>query len=154
MATATLRQQGDLDGLTLAYEVHGDSGRPWVITPGGRFTKDDPGIRELTAKVLSRIGYVVLTASGGDEARMICDGYVGAIHLLLSDVVMPGMSGPEVAAMLTAVRPSLKTIYMSGYTDDAVLRHGVMKGMAFLQKPFTPDTLRNKIVEVLTVSDT
>jgi signal transduction histidine kinase/CheY-like chemotaxis protein len=112
--------------------------------------EDDPGIRELAAKVLSRYGYVVLTASGGDEARKVCERHVGTIHLLLSDVVMPGMSGPKVAEMLTEMRPTMKVIYMSGYTDDAILRHGVMAhDMSFLQKPFTPERLHNKILEVL-----
>jgi CheY-like chemotaxis protein len=112
--------------------------------------EDDRGIRELALRVLSRYGYVVLTASGGDEARRVCEEYQGTIHLLLSDVVMPGMSGPKVAEILTRMRPSMKVLYMSGYTDDAILRHGVMAlDMPFLQKPFTPERLYNKIVEVL-----
>ena len=112
--------------------------------------EDDPGIRELASKVLSRYGYVVLTASGGVEARRVSEHHVGTIHLLLSDVVMPGMSGPKVAEMLIEMRPKLKVIYMSGYTDDAILRHGVMvRDTAFLQKPFTPERLHNKILEVL-----
>ena len=79
-----------------------------------------------------------------------CESYVGTIHLLLTDVVMPGMNGLEVASMVSGMRPAVKVIYMSGYTDDAVVRHGVMaQDMAFLQKPFTPDRLRHKIVEVL-----
>ena len=79
-----------------------------------------------------------------------CERHAGTIHLLLSDVVMPGMSGPKVAEMLTGMRPAMKVIYMSGYTDDAILRHGVMAhDMAFLQKPFTPERLHNKILEVL-----
>jgi two-component system cell cycle sensor histidine kinase/response regulator CckA len=127
--------------------------------PGSKATilvvEDDSGIRELTARVLSRYGYVVLTASGGDEARAVCERHDGAIDLLLSDVVMPGMSGPQVAEMLTALRPQLKVVYMSGYTDDAILRHGVMvRDMPFLQKPFTPQRLHNKILEVLGHSNT
>ena len=74
----------------------------------------------------------------------------GAIDVLLSDVVMPGMSGPMVAAMLAVLRPSIKVVFMSGYTDDAVVRDGVMeRGVPFLQKPFTPERLANKILEVL-----
>jgi two-component system cell cycle sensor histidine kinase/response regulator CckA len=70
--------------------------------------------------------------------------------VLLSDVVMPGMNGPMVADMLTRMRPDLKVIFMSGYTDDAIVRHGVMeRDVPFLQKPFTPERLANKIVEVL-----
>jgi C4-dicarboxylate-specific signal transduction histidine kinase/CheY-like chemotaxis protein len=112
--------------------------------------EDDPGIRELASRVLSRYGYLVLTAAGGEEARKVSDHHVGTIHLLLSDVVMPGMSGPKVAEMLIGMRPTMKVIYMSGYTDDAILRHGVMAhDMPFLQKPFTPERLHNKILEVL-----
>jgi signal transduction histidine kinase len=112
--------------------------------------EDDPGIRELTAKLLGRSGYQVLAASGGDEAREICLRHDGAIDVLLSDVVMPGMSGPMVAAMLTQMHPSAKVVFMSGYTDDAIVRHGVMKqDVLFLQKPFTPEQLANKILEVL-----
>jgi signal transduction histidine kinase/CheY-like chemotaxis protein len=112
--------------------------------------EDDPGIRDLTAKVLSRYGYAVLTADGGKEARLVCESHPGGIDLLLSDVVMPGMSGPMVAEMLTKMRPSMKVVYMSGYTDDAIVRHGVMvHEVPFLQKPFTPERLANKIAEVL-----
>ena len=112
--------------------------------------EDDAGIRDLSAKILGRCGYHVLVAGGGEEAREICERHDGAIHLLLSDVVMPGMTGPMVAEMLTAMRPGLKVVFMSGYTDDVVVRHGVMeRGVPFLQKPFTPERLANKIVEVL-----
>jgi signal transduction histidine kinase/CheY-like chemotaxis protein len=112
--------------------------------------EDDPGIRELASRVLSRYGYAVLTASGGEEARRVCHKHEGTIHVLLSDVVMPGMSGPKVAEMLTVMRPSIKVVYMSGYTDDAIVRHGVMAhDMSFIQKPFTPEGLHNKILEVL-----
>ena len=112
--------------------------------------EDDPGIRELASKVLSRRGYQVLTACGGDEARDICERHGGVIDVLLSDVVMPGMSGPRVAAMATKIRPSMKVVFMSGYTDDAVVRHDVMEhDVPFLQKPFTPERLVNKILEVL-----
>ena len=123
-------------------------------TPDGKATvlivEDDPGIRELSAKILGRYGYTVLVAAGGEEARDIAQRHAGRIHVLLSDVVMPGMNGPMVADMLTRMRPELKVIFMSGYTDDAIVRHGVMeRDVPFLQKPFTPERLANKIVEVL-----
>jgi CheY-like chemotaxis protein len=112
--------------------------------------EDDPGIRELSRKILSRCGYTVLVADGGDEARTVSEHHEGSIDVLLSDVVMPGMNGPMVAEMLTRMRPGLKVVYMSGYTDDTVVRHGVMAHhVPFLQKPFTPERLANKIVEVL-----
>jgi signal transduction histidine kinase len=112
--------------------------------------EDDPGIRELSSKILKRCGYTVLVANGGHEARLICERHDGIIDLLLSDVVMPGMNGPTVAEMLTKMRPAMKVVFMSGYTDDAIVRHGVMeRDVPFLQKPFTPERLANKIVEVL-----
>ena len=112
--------------------------------------EDDPGIRELSAKILRRCGYSVLVADGGEEARQIGEGHDGIIHVLLSDVVMPGMNGPMVAEMLTKMRPGLKVVFMSGYTDDEIVRHGVMqRDVPFLQKPFTPERLASKIVEVL-----
>ena len=112
--------------------------------------EDDPGIRELSAKILRRRGYTVLSAEGGDEARQICERHDGAIHVLLSDVMMPGMNGPMVAAMLTRMRPGLKVVFMSGYGTDDVARHGVIEHeVPFLQKPFTPERLANTISEVL-----
>jgi two-component system, cell cycle sensor histidine kinase and response regulator CckA len=124
---------------------HTSYGRATIL-----IVEDDPGIRELSAKILSRCGYNVLVAGGGDEAREICERHDGHINLLLSDVVMPGMNGPMVAEMLTRMRPGLKVVFMSGYTDNAIVRHGVMeRDLPFLQKPFTPERLANKIVEVL-----
>jgi signal transduction histidine kinase/CheY-like chemotaxis protein len=112
--------------------------------------EDDEGIRDLSAKVLSRQGYRVLVANGGEEARHISERHEGIIHVLLSDVVMPGMNGPMVAEMLTKMRPGMKVLFMSGYTDDAIVRHGVMeRDVPFLKKPFTPERLASKIVEVL-----
>lgn len=112
--------------------------------------EDDPGIRALSAKILRRCGYEVLVAGGADEARQISEHHEGIIHVLLSDVVMPGMNGPMVAEMLTRMRPGLKVVFMSGYSDDEIVRHGVKEHDApFLQKPFTPERLVSKIVEVL-----
>jgi YesN/AraC family two-component response regulator len=89
-------------------------------------------------------------ARNGGEALLLCEKHPGAIDLLLSDVVMPQMSGPELAQRLAAVRPTMKILCMSGYTDDAVVRHGALEaGIAFIQKPFTPETLARKVREVL-----
>jgi two-component system, cell cycle sensor histidine kinase and response regulator CckA len=112
--------------------------------------EDDPAIREISAKILRRRGYTVLSAEGGEEARQICERHDGTIDVLLSDVVMPGMNGPTVAAMLTRMRPGLKVVFMSGYGTHDIVRHGVIeREVPFLQKPFTPERLANTIREVL-----
>jgi CheY-like chemotaxis protein len=110
---------------------------------------DEKGLRELAKRMLERQGYTVLIAGDAAEAFRLADDHP-SIDLLLTDVVMPGLSGPEMTRQLLAGRPSLKVIYMSGYTDDAILEHDILKpGIAFLNKPFTGQTLGNKIREVL-----
>jgi CheY-like chemotaxis protein len=80
----------------------------------------------------------------------MCERSSGSIHLLLTDIVMPGMLGPEVARRACALRPGLKVLYMSGYTDESILQRGILRGdEAFIQKPFTPDALSQKVREVL-----
>ncbi len=112
--------------------------------------EDEERVRKLTRRILEANGYKVLVATRGDEALRICGEHKGAIHLLLTDVVMPEMSGPEVANQLSLLRAEMRVLYMSGYTDDAVVRHGMLEpGMAFLQKPFTPEILLSKVREVL-----
>lgn len=112
--------------------------------------EDDDRVRELACRVLSMHGYAVLAASNGDDARSLCEQHPGPIHLLLSDIVMPGMNGPEVAKLLKTIRPDMKVLFMSGYTDDAIVRHGVLvHSTQFLQKPFAPARLAEKVLEVL-----
>jgi signal transduction histidine kinase/CheY-like chemotaxis protein len=112
--------------------------------------EDDGSIRELACRVLAGHGYAVLAASNGEDAKGLCEQHPGPIHLLLSDIVMPGMSGPAVAQLLKTIRPEMKVLYMSGYTDDAIVRHGVLvHDTPFLQKPFAPSRLAEKVVEVL-----
>lgn len=96
-------------------------------------------------------GYTVLEARDGEEALRLSAQHEGPIHLLVTDVVMPGgMSGRLLAERLTATRPEMRVLYMSGYTDAAIIRHGLLEpGRAFLQKPFTPDTLALKVREAL-----
>ncbi len=112
--------------------------------------EDADMVRNLTQRILSKNGYTVLEAGNGAEALQICQNHSGPIHLLLTDVVMPGMSGRELADRLTPLRPGLKILYMSGYTDDAIVHHGLLEpGIAFLQKPFSTTLLTHKLREVL-----
>jgi PAS domain S-box-containing protein len=112
--------------------------------------EDEPAVRGLVHEALRLNGYNVLVARHGIEALLTGAKHMGPIHLLLTDVVMPQMSGPEVAEKLTAVRPEIKVLYMSGYPDHPVFsQSGVKRGTAFLQKPFTPNVLTQKVREVL-----
>ncbi len=121
---------------------------------GGKETillvEDEGSVAILARRVLEREGYRVLEAREGQEALRISGRYVGPIHMILTDVVMPVMSGREVAHRLLSERPEVKVLYMSGYTDDEVLQHGILDcDIGFLQKPFTDDTLARKVREVL-----
>jgi CheY-like chemotaxis protein len=112
--------------------------------------EDEAAVRSLTARVLRGRGYEVLEAATGDEALAAAAAHRGPVHLLVTDVVMPGMSGREVARRLAEPRPEARVLYVSGYTDDAVVRHGILeKETAFLQKPYTLDGLARKVREVL-----
>ena len=125
-----------------------------VRTPTGTETvllvEDHDGLRALARKILERYAYIVLEAANGDEALRIGESHHGTIHLLLTDVVMPGMSGHALADRLSVLRPAMRCLYTSGYTDDAIVHHGVLAaGTAFLQKPYTPETLARKVRAVL-----
>jgi two-component system cell cycle sensor histidine kinase/response regulator CckA len=113
--------------------------------------EDEDVVRNLARRVLLKRGYTVLEASDGGEALHLCEQHKGPIHLLVTDVVMPGgMSGRELAERLTPLQPEMRVLYISGYTDDAIIHHGVLEtGTAFLQKPFTPAALANKVREML-----
>ena len=125
---------------------------PVLRARGGRQTilvvEDERALRELIKRQLERLGYIVLVAANADEALQVFDQNA-SIDLILTDVVMPGASGAELTRQLVEQRPTLKVIYMSGYTDEAIVQHGVlMPGIAFLHKPFTSDALGRKIREV------
>ena len=114
--------------------------------------EDEKGVRELAREYLTSSGYTVIEAENGHTALELAAMHVGPIHLLLTDVVMPGISGKELAERVGQVRPGIKIIYMSGYTDQAVVHHGILENDAvLLQKPFTLLTLAGKLREILAV---
>jgi PAS domain S-box-containing protein len=112
--------------------------------------EDDSQVRELTKAILESRGYRVLAMDDSSKALEICKSHGGAIGLLLTDVVMPGMGGRELAERVVKQRPEIKVLFISGYTDNAVIHGGVLgTGSAFLQKPFTPSSLSDKVREIL-----
>jgi PAS domain S-box-containing protein len=112
--------------------------------------EDDAMLRPLAKALLEKLGYKVLEASNATEALAASQAHKGPIHLLVADVVMPGASGRELARQLEASRPDTRVLYVSGYTDDAIVHHGMLEpGLNFLQKPFTPAALARKVREVL-----
>jgi PAS domain S-box-containing protein len=117
--------------------------------------EDEEMVRKLAYRILATHGYKVLEAASGGAALPICERHQGPIHLLLTDVVMPEMSGPEIAEKLRRQRPETRVLFMSGYTDDAIVHHGVLEeGANFIQKPFAPDALATKVRNVLDQDET
>ncbi len=131
-----------------------ERGQAAVTEFGGSETillvEDEDVVRDLAHRVLEKYGYTVLEASQGEDALRICQQFQGEIHLLITDVIMPKISGPELAKQLRPIRPQMKLLYVSGYTDSSIVHHGVMdEGVPFLQKPFTPQVLLRKVRQVL-----
>jgi nitrogen-specific signal transduction histidine kinase len=112
--------------------------------------EDEEQVRVVTRTILRQSGYTVIDAQNAGEAFLICETHPREIHLLLTDVIMPRMSGRELAARLAPMRPTMRVLYMSGYTEDSILREGVLvSGIDFLQKPITPDRILQNVREVL-----
>ena len=112
--------------------------------------EDEEEVRKLAGKILERQGYRILETFNGNDALVACERHQSPIHLMLADIVMPGMSGSELGKLLKPLYPDIKTLYMSGYTDNAIVRHGVLeKGVNYIQKPFTMEGLAKKVREVL-----
>jgi two-component system, cell cycle sensor histidine kinase and response regulator CckA len=136
-----------------AAEMVGDAPPPAPRPRAGAETvlvvEDAEGLRLLATRMLQKQGYTVLVAANAEEAVQLFEAHP-SIDVILSDVVMPGASGPELTRRLVESRPGLKVIYMSGYTDEAIVHHGVLDpGLAFLHKPFTSEALGRKLREVL-----
>jgi DNA-binding NtrC family response regulator len=112
--------------------------------------EDDAAVRELVRSMLTARGYSVLTPEDPSEVETLCAGHTGRIHLLLTDLILPGASGREIAKRVCSLRPDVRVLFMSGYTDDAVVhQHGFDPSFAFLPKPFSSTTLATKVREVL-----
>jgi signal transduction histidine kinase/CheY-like chemotaxis protein len=121
------------------------SGRETVL-----LVEDEPMVRALAREVLEQYGYTVICAADGQEGLDICKAFAGRIDLIITDVVMPRMSGREMAESVVSVRPDARILYMSGFTDDAIVRHGMLdEDFPFIQKPFSPEALASKARELL-----
>jgi len=136
-----------------AADTEVEAPRPVGRLPGGTETvlvvEDEAPLRELTRRLLERLGYTVLLAKDAEEALELSEGDA-SIDVVLTDVVMPRVSGPELTRQLVERRPLLKVIYMSGYTDDAIVHHGILEpGISFVNKPFSSETLGRKIRQAL-----
>ena len=125
-----------------------------VAAPRGTETvlvvEDENALRHVAKRILESAGYTVLVAANGGEALLLAERHDGPVDLILTDVVMPGMNGRELAARLAAIRPRMKVLYTSGYTDDAIVQHGVLDPeMRFISKPYKIEELARKIRDVL-----
>jgi two-component system, cell cycle sensor histidine kinase and response regulator CckA len=144
------RVESEADSLEPATSARVLRGTETVL-----LVEDQDNVRAIARAILKRAGYEVLVAHAAGDALVLCEQHQGKIDLLLTDVVMPQLSGIELAKRIAQTRPETKVLYMSGYTDDSVVRHGVLGGdMAFLQKPFTPESLAGRVRDVLDGAET
>ena len=130
-----------------ARSVTDDTGSETLLV-----VEDDEQGRTYARRVLEARGYRVLVAGNGDKALAAAAAHEGSIDLLVTDVIMPGMSGATLAERLVASRPGLRVLFASGYTENTIVRHGILEtDVAFLAKPYSPDALARKVREVLDV---
>jgi signal transduction histidine kinase/ActR/RegA family two-component response regulator len=135
-----------------AVEVVAEAGMPMTLrgTETVLLVEDQDEVRQVAREILRRYGYHVLEARNAGEALLFCERHPRTIHLLLTDVVMPQMSGRELAERVASLRAEMRVLFMSGYTEDAILQHGILdSGFAYLQKPLVPDSLARRVREVL-----
>jgi two-component system cell cycle sensor histidine kinase/response regulator CckA len=111
--------------------------------------EDQEAVRSYAKEALEQYGYHIMEASSGDQAIGAARSHIGEIHLLVTDVVMVGMNGHQLSERLKEFRPRIKALFVSGYGTDVIARHGVLEGVAFLQKPFSPDEVAAKVRQVL-----
>ena len=112
--------------------------------------EDDDQVREVLAEILKELGYLVIHASESAEATKVSNKFKDKIHLLLTDLILPGLNGRELSEQLAEKREDMKVLFISGYSDDVIAKHGMIdEGLSFLQKPFTAASLGKKIREVL-----
>jgi signal transduction histidine kinase len=129
-----------------------DKGRSLRGTETILLVEDSESVQKLMCAVLAQQGYTVLTAGDGESALKLLRQHQGPLHLLMTDVVLPGMGGPEIAAQVVQARPRIKVLFCSGYTERSVIENGALpSGSAFLQKPFTPESLGRKLRDLLEV---
>ncbi len=142
-----------LPAVAEAAELPSSAAQGLSGSPGGSETvllvEDEDAVRLLASRILEKMGYAVITARNGREGLAVCQSHQGPIDLLVTDVVMPEVSGRELAEGAVKMRPGMKVIFMSGHMQDVVLREGVEKGAAFLQKPYTPSGLAQLVRETL-----
>jgi two-component system cell cycle sensor histidine kinase/response regulator CckA len=140
------RVPGEAARLSACAEVKPDlRGAETVL-----LVEDEASVRTLACRILRERGYTVLEGSNGKEALRVAQEFAGEIHLVLTDVVMPEMSGKTLVTQIEAARPGIKALFISGYTDNAIVHHGILESnVAFLQKPFSADGLARKVREVI-----